>query len=294
MIITKLCGGLGNQMFQYCAARQLAEKHRTILKLDISGFEACSLRRYSLWAFNIVENISSRGEVMALRGCDTGRIGRRLGNIFENIFDLRPIRKSYFREKTFAFDPNVLCLPDNVYLDGYWQSEKYFLAVAGIIRSELTLKVRESTLDRAVSRDIERSLSVSVHVRRGDYITNEHTNRVHGACGLSYYARSAAVMQRSDWSPHFFVFSDDSVWTASKLTLPGSTTFVDHNGPDLDFQDLRLMSKCKHHIIANSSFSWWGAWLCTNENKVVIAPSQWFSAGDRGTKDLIPENWIRI
>ena len=138
------------------------------------------------------------------------------------------------------------------------------------------------------------SNSISLHVRRADYVTNPQANQFHGVSSMEYYNKAIHKIKSIISEPHFFIFSDDITWAKQNMIIDCPTTFVSHNGPDKNYDDLRLMSFCKHHIIANSSFSWWGAWLAMNKNKVVIAPTRWFNSPDRNTKDVIPENWFSI
>ncbi len=135
--------------------------------------------------------------------------------------------------------------------------------------------------------------AVSVHVRRGDYASNPETNRFHGTCSLEYYSDAFAVICDRVDNPTFFVFSDDPAWTRTNIRPPGKTVYVTHNG-SAAVEDMRLMSHCVHHIIANSSFSWWAAWLSSSENKIVVSPEQWLATGSAPVKDLIPKEWIRV
>ena len=291
MIIVRLTGGLGNQFFQYAVARHLAEIHRTVLKLDISGFETYKLHKYSLWSFNIQENFASPEEVAAL--------SVRKQRIVELLMT-RALRRppksapTHIREKHFHFDPDILNLPDSVYLDGYWQSEKYFADIADIIRQEFTVKTPQKGKDKDLAELMASCESVSLHIRRGDFVSAPQTNQVHGTCDLNYYFRCVENLTQTVKHPHFFIFSDEPQWARDNLKLPFSTTLVDHNGADKNYEDMRLMSQCKHHIIANSSFSWWGAWLCENLHKIVFAPIRWFADSDINTNDLIPASWQRM
>lgn len=291
MIITRLIGGLGNQLFQYAVGRQLAIKNDTVLKVDISSYETYKLRKYSLNAFNIQENFASPEEVTKFTLQSQG---------FFNRFLSKRLNKSpkpaslHIIEKHFHFDPEILHLPDNVYLDGYWQSEKYFVDISEVIRQECTVKFPQKGKDKELAESIAASEAVSLHVRRADYVANPQTNQIHGICVPEYYTCGIERICQMVKNPHFYVFSDDIEWVRQNLELPVSTTFVDHNGADRNYEDLRLMSQCRHHIIANSTFSWWGAWLNPNPNKIVIAPMSWFNNNKACTDDIIPEGWIKI
>lgn len=288
MIVVRLCGGLGNQLFQYAAGRRLADARRTELVLDLSWYErkpsSDTLRAYELGHYSIQARPATPGEALWCR-LHEGRLLRRLS--------LLPRRWRHCREKDFEFDPQVLDLPDNSYLDGYWQSHRYFEDVADLIRTELAPIARFGAQDEKVAAKIATGNSVSVHVRRGDYVTHQVAAQTHGLCSLDYYKAALARVLPHVAQPHFFVFSDDPVWTREHLPLPGPATFVDHNGPATAFQDLRLMSLCHHQITANSSFSWWGAWLNARPDKMVVTPRQWF-ARQRNIDSLIPDNWISL
>jgi hypothetical protein len=267
MIITKIIGGLGNQFFQYAAGRHLAEIHHAEFKIDISEFENYEPHAYSLNHFNIIENYASLEEIAELK---------------------------YMKEKHFHFDPEILHLPDGSYLHGYWQSEKYFAGIAEIIRNELRVKSLLSGRDAEIAEQIGSHDSVSVHIRRADYVTKKYTE-LFDPCSLKYYLVSIEQLSRVVKKPHFFVFTDDKAWVRENFQLPYPITFVDHNGPEKNYEDLRLMSQCKHNIIANSSFSWWGAWLNKNPDKMVFTPKKWFSEKARNSsKDIIPDLWIKL
>jgi len=292
MIIVKLIGGLGNQLFQYALGRHTAETNQSVLKIDISGFEEYTLHKYSLWAFNIQENIASVEEVKAL----TVRSQGTVQSVIRQLLGRPPVlAPTYIREKRrFHFDPEILNVSDGVYLDGSWQNERYFIDISGIIRQEFTVKTPPSGKNKELIEQISGCNSVSLHIRREDFVSDAHTTRVHGICELDYYFRCVEYINQKIKEPHFFVFSDNPEWARANLNLPHPMRFFDHNGPDKNYEDLRLMSQCKHHIIANSTFSWWGAWLNQNREKIVLAPKQWLESDDYDPKDLIPDKWIKV
>jgi hypothetical protein len=294
MVVVKLNGGMGNQLFQYAAGRRLSILHRTPLKLDISWFESQRLRSYSLGPFRTIQAFASPKEIAAVKGdSKTGLAGP--------IFRWRQRCKPYYRRSVFSevgglgpYDPNTLRANSTVYLDGYWQSEKYFLEIQEIIRQEFAVSCEQDPENQKVAAHIMDVPSVSVHVRRGDYVSDPGTNNVHGTCSSEYYHRALRLLMEKVHAPHAFIFSDDARWVADNLQLACPTSMVSHNGADKAYEDLRLMSMCKHHIIANSSFSWWGAWLCANPRKIVIAPQRWLLDARYDTKDLIPSAWSKI
>jgi len=292
MIIVKLIGGLGNQMFQYAVGRRLAYKYNTELKLDIQGFKDYKLRNYSLNNFNIVENFATAKDLSHVLLHSDGSAVKIFKHIIRNIPNVQSIE--YVKEKKFSFQQSILSLPDNVYLEGYWQSEKYFSDIEDIIRNEFSIVNPLTSASQEIAEQIKDCESVSVHVRRGDYVSNPKTNSFHGVCGLEYYCRAIDMIREKIDNPHFFIFSDDPEWVCCNIKPDAPTTYVRHNYCSKDYEDICLMSMCKHNIIANSSFSWWGAWLNTNPDKIIIAPSKWFNDLSINTDDLIPKKWSRI
>lgn len=287
-VIIRLQGGLGNQLFQYALARRIAYQRGAVLKLDISSFSEYNLRRYSLKHFNIMERFATKKEIDILK---EGNILFKLANGL-NKSKNKP--DTYYPEKVFNYNPEVLNIKGSIYLDGYWQSELYFRDIEDIIKKEFTVKTEPEKANRELSHRILQENSVSLHIRRGDYITNQGTNQYHGVCPLEYYYLSITEISKMVRNPVFYVFSDDQQWARDNLKVNYSVIFVDINDENKDYEDLRLMTHCKHHIIANSSFSWWGAWLATNKNKLVIAPQRWFNNRQLNTGDLIPNTWMKF
>ena len=199
-----------------------------------------------------------------------------------------------FKEKSFSFDKRVFDLNGNIYLDGYWQTEKYFKEIEEIIRKEFTVKNELADKNKEIAEEIKKTNSVSLHIRRADYITDKRTNSHHGTCGSAYYEQAVAIIAEKVKTPHFFVFSDDMDWAKKSIILDFPTVYVDHNNAVTNYEDLRLMHLCKHNIIANSSFSWWGAWLNNNPQKIVVVPKRWFVTDKMDTRDLIPNTWVKM
>lgn len=291
MIITLLIGGIGNQMFQYAVARRLSHIHHTPLKLDITSYGSYKLRKFELDKFNISAQIATRKEIE--------KFIKIPKNIFEKIiFNLIPSvqkrSKFYYEEKFYHFDKDVLYLPDDVYLSGYWQSEKYFLDIEDIIRKELTVKYQPDKNNQDQLKQINSTNSVGVHIRQGDFVLDEATKSLHGLYGMDYLQNAIFLMSSQISHPYFYVFSDDIDWARKNLKITYPVKFVDINIGKKDYEDLRLMSNCKHNIIVNSTFGWWGAWLNKNKSKIVITPKNWYKNGPTDTYDLIPESWIKI
>ena len=287
MIITRLIGGLGNQMFQYAAGRAIAQRLGVELCIDRRAFEDYQTHDFGLqhFAAKLVDANprilpSSHRETRAARFC--------------RHFDFRT-NSQVFRERAFTFDYHVLTLPDGTYLDGYWQSERYFTDAIQTIRDDFRIVTPPSSENQSWLSRITNVLSVSLHVRRGDYVSNAAASAVHGTCDLEYYHRGVEeIAKRAGSDIELFVFSDDPAWVAENLRLPYKTHFLDHNDTNTNYEDLRLMSACYHHVIANSTFSWWGAWLDSNPNTVVVAPKKWFRKNDHDVQDLLPARWIRL
>jgi hypothetical protein len=284
-------------MFQYAAARCLSLRHNTELKLDLSWLNATppssTLRRYELCQFTISAGIASNQEISDLVGCLNPVRKNRFMQLF---FKRNSPEKStrVIQENQFHFSPDILYASNNVYLDGYWQSEKYFIEIADTIRQEFVLKLKPDEQNALLVEAIDKVNAVSVHVRRGDYVSNSLVSAIHGTCSSEYFNTAMRLIVQQIHDPHFFVFSDDIQWCQSNINTSYPLTFVDYNGPDNAHEDLRLMSLCRHHVIANSSFSWWGAWLSTGPDKLVIAPDRWFNDPSINTGDLIPSDWQRL
>lgn len=295
MIITKLIGGLGNQMFQYAAGRRAAYVNNTNLKLDITGYEnqkGITPREYMLNIFNIKENFATFDDVQRLKGSGRNFFAKYLPKLTKRIVPY--YKQPYVKQKCFHFNPNILKVGKNTYLDGTWQSEKYFEDIEKIIRNDFTYKFEPSPKNKKLIYQIVNSSSISIHVRRGDYNSDYKTRKFHGLCNLNYYYRAVSIMTRKIKASHFFVFSDDPNWVRKNFHLKYPFSIIDHNFQKNDYEDLRLMGLCKHNIVANSSFSWWGAWLNQNSSKIIIAPKKWFKDSSVSIKDLIPRSWIKI
>ena len=291
MIISNIIGGLGNQMFQYAAGRAGSLKLGVPLKLDTRDFSAYQLHQgFELnRVFNCNAEIAADIDLAKTLGWQKLKLAQR----FLRRQQLKCLRhKSYVVEPHFNYWSGISQLKDNVYLDGYWQSEKYFIEFADKIRTEFTFKLPLSLKNKEISAHISQVNAVSLHVRRGDYVTNKK-NAYIGACSLDYYRAAIAKINSMVDKPIFYVFSDDFNWAKNNLILDSKSVFISHNTGKESYNDMRLMSLCKHHIIANSSFSWWGAWLNASPNKIVIAPKQWF-ANDNNVSDLFPLDWIAI
>ncbi len=295
MICVQLNGGLGNQMFQYACARSLAYLYQTNVVLDKSQLrnnqKNITTRSYCLDIFNIqVEEISesSLRKVKPL-------IYRIINTLFFKIFSKGIQTSKYFIENGFRYNSAIKKVQNNCFLSGYWQSPLYFQSIEHIIRNDFSFPDNLSSCNEIILNDIKNTNSVSLHVRRTDFINNS-VHDIHGFCSLDYYRGAMNIILGKVENPIFFVFSDDIEWVKENLKIESKVIFVSGNSGKKSYIDMQLMSLCKHNIIANSSFSWWGAWLNKNENKIVIAPQKWFAKKNLNdqTVDLIPPTWIRI
>lgn len=287
MIIIKLIGGLGNQMFQYALGRNLARINQVELKLDITGFKTYKLHAYGLEHFNITKNYATAKEVLKFQKYQKKR-GRRWFLYNKFVAD----EQKYVQEKFPHFDPSILKTRDGAYIDGYWQSEKYFLPIAKEIREAFTPSKPLSAEGMAMAKNIGDE-SISLHIRRGDYVTNKKAADALGICNPIYYEHALAQAISGLKNPHVFVFSDDIAWVKENLSIPCPATYV--SGQNLqNWEELLLMSYCTRHILSNSSFSWWGAWLDTKNDTMTIAPARWFKDPALENKDIAPPSWIRI
>lgn len=293
MIVVQLIGGLGNQLFQYALGKRLALHHNTELKLDISSFQTFyKLHKYSLFHFNVKENFITPQEAKKYKNLFSrtfAKVNQMSGNKLAPYYSQR-----YVKEQSFLYDANILKVPSDVYMDGFWQTEKYFTEIGQELRKDFAFKTPPSDDNSRVADEIQNTGSVSLHIRRSDYVTDAKSNQVHGACGLDYYKKAIDFITERVENPKFFVFSDDMEWTKSNLLLNFPAQYVDFNNADANYEDLRLMSLCKHNIAANSTFSWWGAWLNANPGKVIMVPEKWFNSSERNSGDLIPEGWTKL
>ncbi|PML61245.1 hypothetical protein BCT73_06550 [Vibrio breoganii] len=285
MIIVNISGGLGNQMFQYALGKSLSIVNEVPLKLDISFFENQSLREFELDKFSTVFEIATSEEIRKLKGSDSFFTRAMLKLGFEHI--IRP--NSFYREKEpTIFDESLFLKSiDSIYLLGYWQNEDYFKSIRDNILSDFTYRSTDLTARYAQIESYTES--VSLHVRRGDYVTV--ANATHGLCDISYYLRAIKHFELKYQKCHFFVFSDDILWCKEAFKAHDNITFVDDTRSSHD--DLYLMSKCKHQIIANSSFSWWGAWLNQNKGKHIVAPKKWIN-NNPNDYNWVPTNWTKM
>ncbi|WP_428026149.1 alpha-1,2-fucosyltransferase [Arcobacter sp.] len=268
MIILKLQGGLGNQLFQVALGITLSKTLQKKLTLSLDSFKDDKLRNFVLDKYKIEYNIISQDEINKL------------------------IPYITINEKKFNY--HKLPFLDNsqvYYINGYWQSEKYFLNNKDLLKN--LFKPKEKLQPKALfyKKLILNSNSISIHVRRGDYISSPVAKRILGNCSLKYYKNSFLYLKKDLKELKFFIFSDDILWCKKNFKFIKNKVFIEKT---LDYEELFLMSQCKHNIIANSTFSWWAAWLNENKNKIIIAPNKWFNDKSMNDKDLIPKEWKKM
>lgn len=274
MITIKLQGGLGNQMFQYALGRKLALQNNAPLSLDISSYGRDRLRHYSLAPFKIKAELT---------GVQPGLFSR---------FS-RFIAKKIFRRFHIGWEPAILNKTGDLYLDGFWQSYKYFDDIADTVRNDFSLiEPLEQKYPELLAR-AGGGNTVSLHIRRTDYLSNKKHQKNFGSLPLSYYEQAIREIEKRGIAPTIFVFTDDPAWVKDNLPGGHPTIFAADHGL-ADCEELILQSRCRHHIIANSSFSWWGAWLDARPDSLTIAPARWTNTGEPKTDDIIPPSWIKI
>ena len=291
MIKVVLSGGLGNQIFQYAAGRALAVKHSTKLVINLSMLNrsdsSVTPRNYELGSFRVVCDLELKPPLPLCRG---------IRKLIWFLGTLNPTK--FYVEKRSSYDPTLLMQPNGVTLFGYWQSYLYFSDISKQLMSELQPSKPLSEKSIEVLDRINSSKSIAIHVRRGDYVSNPETSSFHGLIPLNYYTDAIVFTLTKFPDATFFIFSDDQDWCKKNLAFE-KAYFIDHNNVENSWEDLVLMSKCRHHIIANSSFSWWAAWMADNYqetvNHLVIAPKNWFKkAQEINTADRFPRHWVLL
>ncbi len=295
MIISRLNGGLGNQMFQYALGRVMTKLNKTEFFLDLSLYDSNikidTPRSYELDIFPNITALKISSEKLAT--FTKPNKWKLLLNHYLKLH-LQAYPKNWIRENDHNYHPEILKLRGNYLLDGYWQTEKYFKRYRKLILKDFSFPEKISKKNKDILELIKRKNAVSIHVRRRDYVANKYTSAYHSTCSFSYYTKATSYIQKKVKNPWFIIFSDDPRWCKKHLPVPKDTFFVSHNTGKNSFEDMRLMSYCKHNIVANSSFSWWGAWLNQNQEKIVIAPRKWFNDPKVNPHDIIPDSWIKI
>lgn len=277
MKVVRVVGGLGNQMFQYAFYLSLKKKHKNV-KLDISAFKNYKLHKFQL------EKIF---------GIDKSNYTSKLTGLIFKV--LQKFKKYSIVKEDTLFHSEVLDIEGTKYYSGYWNSENYFKDIFDEVRQAFRFNFILNDENEFISKMIKNSNSVSIHVRRGDYLDTEVNQKIYGGiCTLNYYQSAIEIIQRNVENPFFFVFSNDIEWCKINFKIQ-NVNFIDWNSEDENYIDMYLMSICKYNIIANSSFGWWAAWLNQNKGKIVITPSRFFNdCIESDMKTLIPHDWIKV
>lgn len=285
MIIVSINGGLGNQLFQYAFGKHLEHLHGEEVLFDLSAFDNPEHRPFALHHFSVTIKEASQNELPFIF-----RKNFKNFRLISKLLDktLYPCR--LITQKQFNFDAYYLEKIKNAHYWGSWQSEQYFSGVKGTIKNNFTFKKSDfSALEKNIYQQINSSNAICLHVRRGDYVGS----KLHCVCDISYYQQAIKLIAEKIENPHFFIFSDDILWCKNNASSIGWQHEFINTGEA--WRDFRLMSYCKHFIIANSSFSWWAAYLGKHEEKIVISPSKWFTKDYKyDITNLKPSNWISI
>lgn len=317
MIILKLMGGLGNQMFQYAFGRRLQIELKTVLKFDITvlenkiKFKGGDARSYCLGMFNIKENFASKEEINEYRNFKKYPYFNRENKFLYFLFRItKKFNFQIFLDKTYLTEEFFLgkCikidkLPRNIYLEGDWAKLQYIIPIWNILKKDFEFKNKLPEKLNPLHCMIKKLNSVSVHIRRGDYVNDEIANKIFGVpylVNLEYYYLAMDYLKRKLENPFFFIFSDDIDWCKLNFKINGfDCCFVDNSKENNSYEyDFQLMCFCKHNIISNSTYSWWAAYLNNNPSKIVITPKRWYneySLQELYEKNfIIPHNWIKI
>lgn len=271
MVIVKIIGGLGNQLFQYAAARNISVLKQVPLKVDTTFYaDIRNKRNFRLTHYNTVIEEAKKEEIESLI---TEPSSLFYAIVYRKLhINSKFYKKAHIIEKSGRkADDRLINCDGNAYIEGWFQNEEYFKEIKSVLLNEFSLKKGPDAEFQNIQSEIGNCESVSIHFRRGDYLTN----KFFGVVSLDYYYRTVAYIKKSIKHPVFYVFSDDIEWVKKNFDIAGTVRFLDSDS-DNDFKDLTLMSYCKHNIIANSTFSWWAAWLNTNPGKIVIAPKRWY------------------
>lgn len=325
--IVKLNGGLGNQMFQYAFAVALGRKWQDEVLFDFSYFKETSndivvVRPFELGIFNTDCKPASDEDLTQIIDKSERTLIEKVAWDWFKIKKYKPATNILRQSSAYIFEKKFLTQPDAYYYDGYFQNEKYFKHCRSELLQHFSLKESLGGKCAETLEQIKGTNSVSIHVRRGDYVTLESANTLHGLCSLEYYKQAIEYIAKKvptrmsasapsplvgegeflgedtsfrnsgeGYYPHFFLFSDDVEWVVQNLKIDYPYTVVDFN-QDNGFLDMELMKNCKHNIVANSSFSWWGAWLNENPEKIVVAPKKWLAINEKC--DIVPSEWVKL
>jgi hypothetical protein len=296
MIVSNLASGLGNQLFQYAVGRQLSVLKGVELKLSVVTFKMQNLRNYKLDHYNITAEIATDSEIERfLHKYYTNSLSAKVSRNLEHFLP-RNKRSLYKQSDPWIYEPEVFDAASNIYIEGYWQNYKYMANLNPLIFEELTVKETYTDYIQKIIEEVQaNNSSVSLHIRRGDYLTDKEASQLMGVLPLAYYYNAVDYIKTNIQDPVIYVFSDDLQWASDNLKTNLPIKFIDIENGKKDYIELDIMSKCHHHIIANSSFSWWGAFLNRNPDKIVIAPKNWVTVPEinKNVEIQFP-NWIKL
>ncbi len=296
MMIVRLIGGLGNQLFQYSVAKHLSIRNGIPLKIDTGCFEQLEGRSYKLNYYKITDAIASPAEVDSfIKYYDSDTLFAKL---YRKLQNRKPkYKRRYYKEGGYwNYEPALMKITSSVFLEGFWQHHKYFEEIDPKVLEYFSLREEYQPANSAIISAIQQDKSaVSIHIRRGDYVSDPNNLNFFGVMPLEYYHKAVNYIDNKVDSPTYYIFSDDLNWVRDHLKLKAPMVFVDIDGGTKDYLELYAMSQCRHHIIANSSFSWWGAHLNKNPDKLVIAPQKWVAVEDLNQRIQIQfPSWIKM
>lgn len=274
-----ISGGIGNQLFQYAAGLSLSKRLNSELVLDLSWYfrsHGSSQRRMELDKFINLAEVQVISSPLYSKA-------HRIGRVFQGY---KIIDDSICNPDKFE---SFVCSRD-VSMNGYWQSERYFSRISHELRDLIVQDKFSSTVTSEMAQSIVSSKCIGLHVRRGDYVANPKTRAFHGVCDVDYFFAGAKFISQSKIIDSIFIFSDDTAWCAKNLKFDIETKIVDSSICDID--QLKLLSLCSHHIISNSSFSWWAAWIGLKDGQAVVYPKSWFADGS--SMESMPLGWIAL
>ena len=287
MIVSRIDGGLGNQLFQYAYGLYLARQHRTQLVLDTRAYESCPQHGYLLNQLQINAPSIAKEQIQKL----PRKYRERSSWSMRSFLFFKQLKRH--KESPFGFHASHLRVADNRYLVGYWQSEKFFPGMREELLSQFQPRSPLSDASQDVLQRIQNTESAVLHVRRGDYLSNPEAAKIYTPLQLDYYTRSLQdwVATHHPKQPEVFVFSNDMPWCRANISLPWRIHWVDHNSHETAHEDMFLMSHAQCNVIANSTFSWWAAWLNSRPGNAVYAPVDWFQPNTLDGSSLICESW---
>lgn len=291
-VIVRFQGGLGNQLFQYAFGRAVAARNGARLLFDMDFFDLPpgehTTRAYGLDAFGL--------QCARATAVQIARARQRGNAIRAWLHALHPrlaLDRSV-KERAFTFDARVQQVQGDTYFEGYWQSARYFADIAHELRREIRLQLPLPAHLQAIGARIAGGGCISVHVRRGDYISNPYASAHFAPCDAGYYTAAVRMLRADVPEAPVVIFSDDIAWARAHVRAAGEVLHVPAEPADHPAVHLHLMAMCQHQVIANSSYSWWAAWLNQRPGRRVIAPQRWFNDPAMDTRDLIPSDWIRL